>query len=77
MLYKQYSSKDGGTHLAGFRGSLTRVLKSFIKKENAKKTPTDLLGEDVREGFDGNYFSKSARSKVFITNKRKISLIRG
>ena len=43
--------KDGGTHLAGFRGSLTRVLKSFIKKENEKKTPTDLLGEDVREGL--------------------------
>ena len=43
--------KDGGTHLAGFRGSLTRVLKAFIKKENAKKTPTDLLGEDVREGI--------------------------
>ena len=43
--------KDGGTHLAGFRGSLTRVLKAFIKKENAKKTPTDLLGEDVREGL--------------------------
>ena len=45
------TQKDGGTHLAGFRGSLTRVLKSFIKKENAKKTPTDLLGEDVREGL--------------------------
>ncbi len=43
--------KDGGTHLAGFRGSLTRVLKAFIKKENAKKAPTDLLGEDVREGL--------------------------
>ena len=43
--------KDGGTHLAGFRGSLTRVLKAFIKKENAMKTPADLLGEDVREGI--------------------------
>ena len=43
--------KDGGTHLAGFRGSLTRVLKAFIKKENNKKIPTDLLGEDVREGL--------------------------
>ena len=43
--------KDGGTHLAGFRGSLTRVLKAFIKRENAKKSPTDLLGEDVREGI--------------------------
>mgnify|MGYP006225047599 CR=1 FL=1 len=37
--------------MLGFRGSLTRVLKAFIKKENAKKTPTDLLGEDVREGI--------------------------
>ena len=43
--------KDGGTHLAGFRGSLTRVLKAFIKKENAKKVPLDLLGEDAREGL--------------------------
>ena len=43
--------KDGGTHLAGFRGSLTRVLKAFIKRENAKKAPSDLLGEDVREGI--------------------------
>jgi len=43
--------KDGGTHLAGFRGSLTRVLKAFIKKENNKKIPSDLLGEDVREGL--------------------------
>ena len=41
--------KDGGTHLARFRGSLTRALKAFIKKENNKKIPSDLLGEDVRE----------------------------
>ena len=25
--------KDGGTHLSGFRSSLTRVMKAFIKKE--------------------------------------------
>ena len=29
--------KDGGTHLAGFRGSLTN-LKSFIKKKMQKNT---------------------------------------
>ena len=43
--------REGGTNLAGFRGSLPRVLKSLSKKENDKKTPTDLLGEDVREGL--------------------------
>ncbi|GIS49241.1 MAG: hypothetical protein Ct9H90mP22_8290 [Gammaproteobacteria bacterium] len=39
--------KDGGTHLAGFRGSLTRVLKSFIKKENAKKKPPQICLEKM------------------------------
>ena len=44
--------KDGGTHLSGFRSSLTRVLKAFIKKEELNKnSPVELLGEDVREGL--------------------------
>ena len=44
--------KDGGTHLSGFRASLTRVLKTFIKKEELnKKAPIELLGDDVREGL--------------------------
>ena len=44
--------KDGGTHLSGFRSSLTRVLKTFIKKEElSKNSPIELLGEDVREGL--------------------------
>ena len=44
--------KDGGTHLSGFRSSLTRVLKAFVKKEELNKNvPVDLLGEDVREGL--------------------------
>ena len=44
--------KDGGTHLSGFRSSLTRVMKTFIRKEELnKKSPVELLGEDVREGL--------------------------
>ena len=44
--------KDGGTHLSGFRSSLTRVLKAFVKKEELNKnSPVELLGEDVREGL--------------------------
>ena len=44
--------KDGGTHLSGFRSSLTRVLKAFVKKEELNKNaPVELLGEDVREGL--------------------------
>jgi len=44
--------KDGGTHLSGFRASLTRVLKAYVKKEElSKNSPVELLGEDVREGL--------------------------
>ena len=43
---------DGGTHLAGFRGGLTRVIKNFIKKEELmRKKEVDITGEDVREGM--------------------------
>ena len=44
--------RDGGTHLAGFRGGLTRVIKNFIKKEDLmRKKEVDITGEDVREGM--------------------------
>ena len=42
---------DGGTHLAGFRGGLTRVIKNFIKKEDLmRKKEVERPGEEVREG---------------------------
>ena len=43
---------DGGTHLTGFRTSLTRVLNDYAKKNKLiKEDEPSLTGDDVREGL--------------------------
>ena len=41
--------KDGGTHLAGFRSALTRVVGQLMQSQ--KKEKVGLVGEDSREGL--------------------------
>ncbi len=47
------NTREGGTHLSGFRAALTRTINSYAVTNNLfkKNAKTSLSGEDIREGL--------------------------
>ncbi len=46
------NTRDGGSHLTGFRSALTRALNDYARKNKLiKDTEPNLIGDDVRQGL--------------------------
>ena len=45
------NTEEGGTHLEGFKNSLTKIINEYGKKNKILKESEKLSGEDVREGI--------------------------
>ncbi len=71
------NTKEGGTHVAGFRGAMTRCINNFIQNNMSQKVKESLSGDDIKEGlvavlsikiqnpqFEGQTKSKLGNSEI-------------
>jgi DNA gyrase subunit B len=68
------NTPDGGTHLSGFRGALTRTLNNYARKSGLlKEQDPNLTADDVREGLTAIISVKLQEPQFEAQTKVKLS----
>jgi len=68
------NTKDGGTHLTGFKMALTRAIKDYAQKNQLLKNGKEFAGEDLKEGLTAVVFIKMAAKDIQFESQTKTKL---
>jgi len=73
------NTREGGTHLEGFRSAITRAINNSAKKSNLLKNGASVRGDDVREGLNAVISIKIANPQFEGQTKMRLgnSAVRG
>jgi len=68
------NTRDGGTHLTGFRMALTRAINDYAKKIGALKDNESFTGDDMKEGLTAVLAVKIPTDRIQFESQTKAKL---